>query len=355
MTLTEATIYIKQGARYAVIGIIGLIILWFVGSFTISTFQKIFPAKEVPTVAYGKVPPPTLPAAVTSKNLSFVLDTVDGKLPSLATVLPIYKFDTQTSGLLNADQAKSLAASFGFGTAPSILNSNTYQFVDPHNPGQSLTVNIVSKNFSLTSDYTNPTISKVPPADPFDTVIVNARAILKSHSLLADDLTSSTATVTPVKLSGTNLVRATSTSDANYVRVDIWRSGVGSYQIVGPSKDQALINLILASGSSSNALVGLSYTYWPFSASNYATYPLLTVAKAFDELKSGQAALISPSKASFTDVRIQNISLAYFEDARFQPYLQPIYLFDGIAVPQGGAETTVRFYLPAVDPSYLSQ
>lgn len=356
MTLTEAAIFIKSGYKYVLAALVGIVALWMLVGFLISSFQKIHPAIETPTLGFGKIPRPTLPVNTTAK-LAFVLDTVDGRLPLLPTVLPVYQFVFPTPNLLDQDRAKNLAADFGFTSDPKSPDNQNFTYTDPKNPSQQITINSTNKNFELlTTNYSDPVINKTPPSDALDDIVSGARSILKAHSLLPVDLAKSTAKVSYKKISGGTLLPANSISEANFARVDIFRDGVAGYPIVEPKTDEALVNLLLSGGRQERTTIaGLGYTYWQFLIDGAGTYPLLPTQAALDQLKAGQGSLISPLTATFSEVRIKDIKVAYFQAKNYQPYLQPIYLFSGVANPQSGPEVPVTIYLPAVDPAQFSQ
>lgn len=351
MTLSEATIFFKKAFKYGLIGLAAVALLWISVGYAITLFNQVNPPKETPTVSFGAIPKPILPETPTT-SLNFVLDTLDGRLPTLPKVLPVYQFAAFSPNLLDADRAKVLADKFGFKSDPQILDTQTYQFTDPKIP-QTLKINIVTKNFTLTPNLADSSIPKNPPEDSIDSLISLARSNLKGYSLLPLDLEKSDAKVTYKKLSGSVLSDARSLSEANFARVDIMRDGVAGYPIVGPRKDQSLVNLLFSGPRA--VLVGLNYTYWPYFIDGSSTYPLLSVEAAWQAIQSGQGVLISPEVTNFRDVRVREILIAYFETEPSQSYLQPIFLFDGVSVPQTGTETPVRVYLPAVDPAYFSK
>lgn len=354
MSLTEASAFFKKSFKLALIAGVLLTMLWMLVGFLISTYQKINPSKEIPTVLFGQLTRPRFPDNKTA-GVSFVLDTVDSGLPKLPALLPVYQAASRTPNLLDLDRSTELASEFGFSAAPRQLSSETYVFTDPATTAQEFRVDIVSKNFSLvTTNLSDPFISKVAPTGSVDQIAILARNTLDRQTLMQPDLRSGRDAVTYKKLQGNSYVNAGSPSEANAARVDIFRDGVAGYDIVGPKKDESLVYVILASNQNQKrSLIEIGYTYWNFFLDGSSTYPLQPISKAWEQVRSGQATLISPLIATFQEVRIQDIKIAYYMDSLHQAHLQPIYIFDGVAVPTTGAEIAVRYYLPAVDPSYL--
>lgn len=353
MTLTETAIFFKRYSKWAVVAVLALIALWFLVGYAITTYQRLYPTKVMPTVRFGQLSKPSF-TVNTTKNLSFVLDTIDGNLPNLPTVLPVYQYALLQPTLTDLDQAKAIAKGFGFTGVPVASSADTYVFTNPLIP-QTFTINTLSKNFSLaTTNFTDPTISQTAPPDATDDLITKARKILSNQGLLKDDLAKSNATVTYQKIVSNSLVNANSLSEANAARVDIFRDSLAGYAIVGPSKDQAPVFLVLAAASGNKqSLLQVGYTYWDYLVDGSSTYPLQSIDSAWNDLKAGKGTLIYPTKPSFTEVRIKNITIGYFDDVTSQSYLQPIYIFDGESVSDTNTVTDVRLYLPAIDPSYL--
>jgi hypothetical protein len=354
MSLTEAAASIKKGFRYFLLALLGLAGLWIVILIVMALFNSIYPLFASPDLAFGNIPKPSIPAPKT-QNLTFSIDTVDGKLPSLPKIMTVYKFTPPTASLLDVDQANTLAAGFGLNTQPVVLGKQTYQYSDPVSSTLTLTIDIVSKNFSINSNFNDPKVPQTPLNDSTDNITKLARQILQTHILLNPDMKSSSAIVSNVKLVGSNIIPADSISNANFTRIDIFRSSVGGYAIVGPVAHQSLINMLLGTSTQqSNNLVQLSYTYWPFDLGQKGTYPVISSDTAYQNLQQGKATLVLPVAGGISNVKIQNIGLAYFEDSTFQPYLEPIILFTGVANSQNGSEVEVRFYLPAIDPANFS-
>jgi hypothetical protein len=355
LSLTEAAVFFRKFFRVMLVGLLALVALWAMWGYIVAGIRVIFPVEDTPTVKFGKIAPPKLPANKAT-NLSFVLDTATGDLPILTKVLPVYRFITPEPNVLDSDRAAKLAANFGF-SGPQQIDAVTFRYLDPNHPTQEIGINIVSKNFViLTNDFSHPTILKTPPEGTSEQVIEAARNVLDLRNLLAIDLEGSKTSIRYLKISGNSLAPANSISESNFARVDIFRKNINNYPILTPGYSDGLIHLVLAgTRTEPTKVVEASYIYWPYDASSSSTYPIRSSASAWEELRLGQGSLVTPSSPNFTEARIKNISLAYFEAKEFQPYMQPIYLFKGVGLAQDGSEVEVVLYLPAVDPGYLSE
>jgi len=83
----------------------------------------------------------------------------------------------------------------------------------------------------------------------------------------------------------------------------------------------------------------------------YNCYPLKPFEKAFDELKNGRASNNISGKANHAIIK--NVELRYWEDAgpiSDQPFLQPVYLFEGETTIDGKTETFDAI-VPAIEGS----
>lgn len=355
MSLTEAAIFFRKFFKVALMALLALLILWLSWGFLVAGFRIFFPAEETPTLLFGKIPSPKLPANP-SGAISFTLDTPSEEFPALPKVMPVYQFISPEPNLLDSDRANKLAADFGFGN-PQQIDQQTFRYTDSSHPTEEMRINIVSKNFSIiNSNFADPTILKTPPEGTTEEIISSARNMLDLRNILWSDLTGSKASVRFLKLSGTSATAAGSIAESNFARIDLFRSDIKNYPLVTPTYHDALIYLTISGGRSDQTkIVEGSYIYWPYDANPNSTYPLRSIASAWEELRSGQGSLISPLNPNFSGAKINGISLAYFEGAEYQPYLQPIYLFTGVGIAQDGSEVKVILYLPAVDPGYFSE
>jgi hypothetical protein len=353
MSLSEAAVYFKRFFKYVLLAIAGLAVAWLLVAVSLNFIPTFINGGVKPDYAFGVIPKPTIPMNITSRGISFVLDTVDGKLPTLPSILATYQTDPLLADILGPERGTQLASSFGFPEGPVVLDSQTYKYTNHQNPYQSMTVNIGTQNFILSSDYGSGMFSGPAPSNSSQDLIDRARRFLQSHNMLPKELETSTATVSYRKISGSGTVGADSIDSANFARVDLFRSNVNSYPIVGPMTDQALVYVGLKPFQQISAITELHYTFWPYFSDKKGLYPLLPVDQAFKNLQDGQASLISPESVNFKQVNVKSISIAYYQDDNYEPYLEPVYLFDGTGTAPDGSEVNARFYLPAVDPRYL--
>jgi len=353
MSLSEAAVYVKKFLRYFVIALGGLGVVWALVWVGINFLPNLLGGPKA-DYAFGVMPKPTIPQNTTSKGVNFVLDTVDGKFPNLPKILAAYQSAPLSPDIMGPIRSTQLAANFGFANGPAVLDSQTYRFTDQRKVAQSIVLNIGTQNFSVAADYAKANFSGPAPNNAAQDLIDQTRSFLRTHSILPDEMSNSKATVTYWRIDGNSSVKVGSIDAANFARVDFFRNDVNSYPIVGPLKDQGQIYVGVKSNAlDSNGITEMHYTFWQYSTDKKGFYPLLPVDQAFQNLQNGQASLISPTTVNFKDVRVNKITLAYYQDDNYEPYLEPIYLFDGFGTAPDGSEVSTRFYLPAIDPRYL--
>jgi hypothetical protein len=73
----------------------------------------------------------------------------------------------------------------------------------------------------------------------------------------------------------------------------------------------------------------MNYKYWLLSKDTSGLYALKTSTQAFQDLKDGYGAIINMGANTPDKVVIRNIYLAYYDSDDYQPYLQPIFVFEG--------------------------
>jgi len=124
----------------------------------------------------------------------------------------------------------------------------------------------------------------------------------------------------------------------------LYRRTVGGLPVYGVSR----INVDVAVWHGRPQVVAVS-SYW-HPVRLHETLPLRPLPEALADLQAGRGAIDMPEGAG--RARVERVSLAYWEDPKpeRQPYLQPVYHFEGTAWGSDRAEPFVAS-LPALDPA----
>lgn len=369
MNLTQTAQY----TRRAVAATVFLIILLTVGRVgwqaAYAVYRHFVPPKETPPeTRFGKIPLPEITGLEIAKDgLEYVLDTPSGALPRIPSQLPVFPMERIPGTPLKDQEAQKLAESLGLSGPPQVLTPSNFQWSIG---SRTLAMNIVSQNFTVSSNrYTlepKLILGSAPAADKAQTAALN---YIQRLGLADKLLESSEKTSFFVRINEGNYQRVESLSEAQLTRVDFFKTltiNETSYRILGPKPREGLIHLLVAKSErgSTDEFPEVRYQSWKVIEDSGSTYPLRKITTAWEQLTKGEATpvYLKPQGASSYDevavpqpkkIRIQKISLAYYENEQPQEYLTPILTFEGLAETSGGELWEIVSYLPAVEGSWL--
>lgn len=343
-TLTEVSFYTRRFIKYGSVVLVVLMLLPLVWRGLVAVYLKINPPPPAaPTVAYGKIAKPALPSGDTAYKPSYRLETVDGKLPVLPNVARVYLVDVNKSRLLQLDHVKSQARTLGFTGEPEKIDEQTYKFTHPTLPA-TLTVNIIYNQYTYKYDWTaDQTLFSAAQVPNNDQAFLAAKNFWQTLDLLGADLADGSAKYSYFAAQPPAMIATVSLSEANFIRVDMFRSAKDKMPFVTPSGQNSPVYVIFSGSTDrSRSVVEASYLYSNLIADDFATYPLRTVAAAWDELSKGGGYV---AHAGGANVVVRKAYLAYFESDTPQEFVQPVYVFEGDGGYMG--------YVTALDASYL--
>lgn len=345
-SLTQVAISTRKGVRYFIYFIIFLIIGRIVLGFAIGVIQKVFPAPPPPaTIRFGKLPKIPFPNKGDLPTLTYTVQTPDGNLPNLVTQAKVYFIPQPRATLLALDNAKKKAAAFGFGNSPNKLSDSLYQFVSSDSLS-TLEMNIVTGTFSLGYNLnanSNP-LNNLPPTAEAGSGI--AKNYLTQASLLPDDLTGP-VTQEYLKVVNKQLVTAISLSEANLIKINLFRKDYDKIPAVTPNPNQANVWFILAGGQGQGQVIGAQYYYYPIDETQFSTYPLKTAALALKDLQAGKGYVANLGENSSGKITIRRIYLGYYDPDSPTLFYQPVVVFEG--------DNGFSAYVPAVTSTYYSE
>ena len=348
-SLTRIATIARRTIRYGIYLIIFLIVGKFLLDAGITIYKKAFPAPPPPpTVKYGKLTKIPFPDNSATAKLTYSLETPEGGLPTnIPTQVKVYFMPKVSPNLLSLDNAKVIAQGLGFVTNPQQISDTVYLFSNPNFP-TALQMNIITKTFSISYNLASdksPLNSKPPIAE---VAASEFRSILSGANILPEDLTGPTSN-NYMKLANGQLVTALSLSEADIVKVNLFRKNYDDLPSVTGIPDQANVWAIISgSNSFGQEIVAAEYHYYAVDESQYSTYPIKTPTEAFSELQNGQAFIAALGLNKDGDsLKIRRVYLAYFDPGSVTEFYQPIYVFEG--------DNGFTAYLPAVSSTYYGQ
>lgn len=234
------------------------------------------------------------------------------------------------SNFLSFERAKKLATNLGFNGEASEISSRLFVWTDTNLPYRTIQADIISGNFILKYDYKSDlgiALEKDLPTK--DRALSEITSFFDMIGVSSSEILTGDLKVTFLKLTGNQLTQTTSLSEADFVRLDIFRPNLDQMPIYSFDPTESLVYFIFSGSKNQNKrFIEVGYTYNPISFDNYATYPIRSSEDAYKDLTSGNGYVARIGENS-KKVNILKIYLAYFEPSEPQTYLQPVYVFEG--------------------------
>lgn len=343
--LTITAYWTRKGIKYGAIALVCFLIfraIWQAGT---AYWLKIHPPPPLPpTVGFGKLPPLKFPEKKDLPSLSYKLETIEGTASKLETIGKVYFIPKKVASLLALDRTKETARKLGFRNEPTPISEKIYQFTAP---ATTLTIDIITGNFKLSYDWKNDQTIFVEKKLPNETQAVSElKNFLRTAGLLADDLASGETKVSFWRYVTPDLVSAISLSEADFVKVNLFRQNLDDLKILPENPQQAQVWALFSGTREPNKrIVELNYTYSLVDKENFHTYPLKSANSAWQELQSEEGFVANLGENQEGKIVIRKIYLAYFESSEAQNFLQPIFVFEG--------DKGFFAYVSAVDPKWV--
>ncbi len=343
-TLTEVGFYTRRIIKWGAVGLVIVMLIPPAWKLAKRIYLAINPPPPpAPTVRYGKLPKLVFSEADPNYKPQYRLETIEGALPKLPNAARVYFVTINKSRILELEKIKPKARVLGFDQEPVKVDDQTYKFISSNLPAE-LTVNIIYNSYAYKYDWrSDPRILDEKTVPNNEQALLEAKNLWQSLGLLATDLTDGRAKITFLAGGTGELVPTISLSEANFVRVDMYRADKDGLKVVTPKGEESPVNVTL-SGANNRAkrILEANYSYSRVLDDTFSTYPLKGVDKAWGELQQGLGYLARPGAVQVT---VRKASLAYYESGQPQEFLQPVYVFEG----DGGFVG----YVPAVSQEYV--
>ncbi len=329
-TLSDASQETRKFMKYAAIFLVFLIIALIIFNLILilkNTFYPPPPPKA--SSAFGLLPPQTFPNGIPSDKFTYNINTLSGSLPSFPQVINVYRMQQNIPNLLDINRMNDKAGKIGFNSSYKQISDNIYQWNNDTRSGaigESLSANIVSGDFTITSNYMNdPGVMSGKNLPDQPTAINLANSLVASMGSV-DDLDSEKTKTTLYAISNGTLIKASSLSRTQVIQVSIFQKDIDNLPIYYEKPNQSNINILTAGGNLAQ-IVAASYVH-QIPTKESASYNIKTADQAFNELKQGKAYVASYNGQS-NNININNVILAYYISVQPQDFLMPIYIFSG--------------------------
>ncbi len=371
MTLHNTAEFMKKAGIASSIGLGGIILIVIFFRIGIVVKNILFPPKIEPAnQAYGKIPFLEFPQSTVDGDFTYTIDTLSGTLPEFPDRVNVYPVINNPPNLLNLDSVKKKIVAMKMidttgNPLPEIPRGGPmYEWDETTGLERKVIFDIVSLNFTLTSEYLSS--NTVLRANRFRDLQDETAAVPTVQSFL-EDITSYPDDVDLEKtrnpdpkvnyvtkpqmftIQGSELIPATSLSNAQVIRVDLYQKDVAydleagregdltkfrkfemNMPILYPKPPYSTMNFLVASGNNSVEIVSAIYNHKALNLKpdEIGTYPIKTAEEAFKDLQDGSGYVAAYSGGD-NQILINNIYLAYFLGEAEQEYLMPIVVFEG--------------------------
>ncbi len=341
-SLTRTAITARKIIRYGLYGFVLLLIMRSVIKTGLRIYRTAFPPPPPPpTVEFGILTPIPLPAQAERDGITYKLETPTGELPTLPEQMKVYFMPQKATTLFSLDEAKTDATTLGFSGKQEQLNSTVYRFYRPEIPAY-MEMDIINKVFSLSYDLAaDPSpLENNPPAT--ETAKAYVKNFLSSANLSHPDL-EGPVTFEYLKVQQQRFVEVVSLSEADLVKVNLYRQAIDDYPSLTPKGDEANVWFIVSgSNKRESQVIAGQYHYFPIDLEKSSTYPIKSAEVAWQELQAGGGYIhrIPDSK----NVVIRRVYLAYMDPGVPSEFYQPVIVFEG--------DNDFVAYVPAVSQDY---
>jgi hypothetical protein len=260
--------------------------------------------------------------------------------PAKQLTLRVYPRLTPVSSVSADSRVRDIARQLELAGNPEIINSVLYFW---QNGNTTFEINRRTLTFNYQTDYLSNTeflhtSGKTLPTSAEATRLVKEQ--LSALDLLPATVATTPAQVSYVKAIGDELIQVSTVDQADFVQVALQREPITQittddrcqevtqqYSFVAPAGQlSAIIGIVGRDWLNQDTIVALSSTFEDYDWQNYSVYPARTLEEAWEVIQSGNAYVANLGTTS--DVIIDRISLAYYEDSQEQSYLQPVYVFE---------------------------
>lgn len=343
MSLTQTAYTSRKIIKFSWIGLVAISLLWSLTKIVYKAYLAANPPYSPPTVAYGILPKITFSEQKTEPK-SFTFELPNDEIPSFGDQARVYIIYRPNTTFLALEEDTKTAANFGFTMKPTEIKPGIYEFRDDI-LNKVLTINVLDGGFKMRYPYLTDQLLLVSEDLPNkDKAIEVASNFLSQGNKLTTDLKNGQKKVTFWKIEGGVIKATESQSQANAVRVDLFREDLNNLKLLSSNYDKASVS-ILISGSRTDARKIIEFDFKDISVDreSYSTYPIKTAQEAINSLNTGN--YWTADDVADKTVIVRRMYLAYYEPNALTNFLQPIYVFEG--------DNGFVAYVPAIKSEYF--
>lgn len=348
MNLTQTAYWTRRILKFGAIFIVAIILLRIIFNIIGSVWRKINPpAPAAPTVLFGKLPKLKFPENnYSDKKLTYRLETIQGTLPTIPTIAKVYFIPNERPSLLGLEKATKQAMALGFKSESQQISEKIYRWDNGQAPATTLEININNNSFHQLYDYTNDQEvinSKDLPTN--QQAAQEAKSFLSGNGFLEADLATGSADFVYLKYSPPDITPVSSLSEADLIRVNLFRADLDGIRILPPNPKKSLVSFLFSGIKTlGRRIIEVNYNYYSIDRETFSTYPLKSIQIAWQEFQQNQGFISNLGENENGSIVIRKVILAYYDADEPQNFLQPIYVFEG--------DYDFIGFLPAIDSKW---
>ena len=328
--LTKASKETKLIMKIGLIALGVLFVLYIIFQMLIAFKNILFSTEQVKaSVEFGKLTYPDFPKNTNDKEFEYSINTVTGDLPQITDIVKVNKIERPLPDLLGLKNAGEKVSKAKFDKGPTKITDTVYDWVSEEGLKKTIRVNILNKNFSISSNpYSDQSILSAVNLPNEKGAIEAAKSLLESMRYPTDDLDIDNAKTKLFYIDNNTFKEATSISTAQAIQVNFYQKPIDEIPIIYKNPNQSNINFLVAGGEYKPQIIGANYIYQNITE-EASTYPIKTAKQAYEDLVNGKA-FIASNPGNDTNISITNVYLAYYlSDDEKQSYTMPVIVFQG--------------------------
>ncbi|MBI3485933.1 hypothetical protein HY025_03205 [Candidatus Daviesbacteria bacterium] len=339
MTLTQTAKLTKRLILFFVITLIAGVSIWLgYRYYYYNVYLPSIPPVEIKAdLKFGILPKPDFfESSASATNFSYVLDTPTGDLPeNLPKIMTVFYAPARSITLLDPDRSNDLAKRMGFTNGPGVISPTQFKYSDES--GGELIIDLNSGNFKFKKSTTEESFANIAGTLPStDDIAKNFKDFLTTNGLIKPQLQQGAYKAFYNQDSQRKSYSAT---------VSLWPNDLDKFPIVTSLSKTGLIRATVVNARKDiDRYLSLTYINWSIDDKTTATYPIKTALQAFGDLKNGLGVLVLTPNTG--QVSIRSVYLGYFETDNYNPYIEPVFVFEG---------KDFVAYVPAIVSDYLER
>lgn len=362
MNLYDFAARARRAIVVLALAIVALIILWTLYGLAVDIYLSLNPPPELPpTVGFGKLPQLRLVSREINGSPIYFLETPTGQLPQFGDRASVVAMKPTQPTLLGEEKARYLARDLDFGGEGELSTNKKFLTFRDSTDQRTLTVDVTTQNFTIATSPSRISTFSKGSAPSGTEAIKSAQQLLSRMGLHKFGFEAGNQTTSFKFADAQELKTAGSLSEAHLTEVNFFRSlteiAGQNFPILPADPNKGLIQVQVTTGLNPeiNNVLGAVYNAQEveINKERSESYPLRNVAEAWEEVQAGQGTAYIGSTEELRTIQINSVTLAYFDDAVHQNYLQPIFVFSGVAKTKDGQEVTFIAYRPAISREWV--